>query len=313
MKLTDVVRCVVTLSDSQASMANSLCSQMGIAMNYSPSVKTLKDGSYFIPYPTINGKTTNFGCGFLPPNSWKGDNREHPAQRMCPCCRYDPSAKKLETDSKAFYWNFFGESQSNNPTNGYYADGEKCFCLIFSPLEKDIFSVFGAVTQDSETAMGLAPAHQLLLGPYGSTHDFMVYAPSSEGDKKYRIYCEGGSKDMNSTTVSYRTSTYAQEEYIVLQRVICDVSAIANLYVTSPLDNTVIKSYFNLANYNAYHNMMKAGFILGDKDYRGLLNPGNETIFFIRTDYQEESDILDYIGENEGEPDGEDYWEDDND
>jgi hypothetical protein len=279
-------------------MAQSLCSQMGNQMDYSPSVISLGEGDYFIPYPTINNATKNFGCGFIHPTSWSGPGGDAPMLpdlQVYPCCKYDPANKKLLYDQKTFYWNYQGNTESDNLRH----QPGGTLVLIFSPLEKNIFSIFGAIT-DSDRAEKLIPAHQLFIGPGGSSRDYMVYGLTNN-DNQYVIACEGGGYNFRSV-VTYKLTTITQQTYVALQKVICNVLTIPNLYICSPNENNVITAYFNLFNYNAYQHMTKAGFSLGDYDYRGCLNPGNETLFFIRTDHIEESDILDIIGlEEEGE------------
>ena len=292
MILNSEIRCSVSCTSDYASMASNLCSQMGSAMNYSPSVISLGGDNYFIPYPTINDKTHNFGCGFVAKTSDENGILLH----IYPCCKYDPAANNLIYDNKTFYWNYKGNTESgdinSNRTGGVLV-------LIFSPIEKNIFSIFGIIT-DTDRAKYLIPAHQLFIGPFGTSRDYMVYGLTSN-DNQYVICCEGGGIT-NRSTVTYKLTTQTQQTYVALQRVICGVAGMPNIYVCSPNENNVITAYFNLNNYNAYQHMTKAGFTLGDYDYRGCLNPGNETLFFIRTDYQEEADILDGIGiEEEGE------------
>ena len=299
MKLNSEIRCSVSCTSDYASMASSLCSQMGSAMSYSPSVVSLGGDNYFIPYPTVNAKTNRFGCGFVTKTSDDAGVILH----IYPCCKYDSAANTLVYNNKNFYWNYNGNTESGN------MDGRRTggvLVLIFSPIEKDIFSVFGTIT-DTDRANHLTPAHQLLIGPYGTTRDYMVYGLSSN-DNQYVICCEG-SGIVNRSVITYKLTTQTQQTYVALQRVICGVAGMPNIYVCSPNENDVITAYFNLSNFNAYQHMSKTGFTIGDSDFRGMLNPGNETLFFILTNHSEEADILDGIGDIEDE--GEEFSDDD--
>lgn len=294
MKLSEIIRCYTPYS-TNAAMAQDLCSQMRDKLNYSPSVITLSGERYFIPYPTINDQSKQFGCAIVPREQWIGEDRY---VEFYPNCFYDSASGNLLYDDKRFYWNYKGDTESSY-TSSFDPDHNKYLCLIFSPIEKNIFSVFGTFT-DLERVQYLIPAHQVFIGPYGSSRDYMVYS-NTENDNQYTIACVG-SGIVNRSTITYKLTTQVQQLYAELQRVICGVAGMPNLYVCSPTENNVLTAYFNLNNYNAYQHMTKAGFMLGDYDYRGCLNPGNETMFFIRTDHQEEADILDGIGiEEEGE------------